>query len=216
MSLSRRSLLARSLGGAFSLPLLSLPARAATHQVAIRGMAFEPATLTIAIGDSVTFTNEDSAPHTATATNGAFDTGRLGRGDAAEDAALADQRIAVGRLLQFDAGDDRLLGETPQGGEGRLPAERLDGRADRLGVVAGDDLEGDALLREGGEDGGRIGTQLVAKGDQSERAQREALQRPVKCRARRIRRPRAVTLLSPALAQRGPPSSASRRMLRSL
>jgi len=83
MSLSRRSLLARSLGGAFSLPLLSLPARAATHQVAIRGMAFEPATLTIAIGDSVTFTNEDSAPHTATATNDAFDTGRLGRGDAA-------------------------------------------------------------------------------------------------------------------------------------
>jgi plastocyanin len=29
----------------------------------------------------VTFTNEDTAPHTATARNGAFDTGRMSQGE---------------------------------------------------------------------------------------------------------------------------------------
>ncbi|MCK0096999.1 cupredoxin family copper-binding protein [Yoonia sp. F2084L] len=56
-------------------------ANAADHVVTIKGFAFEPAVLTIAAGDSVTFVNEDGAPHTATANNGAFDTGNLGRGD---------------------------------------------------------------------------------------------------------------------------------------
>ena len=39
---------------------------AATHTVTIRNFAFEPATLTVAAGDTVTFTNADGAPHTAT------------------------------------------------------------------------------------------------------------------------------------------------------
>ncbi len=52
-------------------------AQAADHVVTITGFAFEPANLTIAAGDSVTFVNRDNAPHTATASNGAFDTGRL-------------------------------------------------------------------------------------------------------------------------------------------
>ena len=51
------------------------------HTVAIKGFKFSPATLTIKVGDSVVFTNEDGAPHTATADNGAFDTGRLGKGE---------------------------------------------------------------------------------------------------------------------------------------
>ena len=57
-----------------------------THNVTIKGMAFDPAVLTIAPGDTVVFTNEDGAPHTATSTTGAFDTGRLNRG---EQAALS-------------------------------------------------------------------------------------------------------------------------------
>lgn len=56
-------------------------ANAADHVVTIKGFAFEPAILTIAAGDSVTFVNQDGATHTVTATNGAFDTGKLGRGD---------------------------------------------------------------------------------------------------------------------------------------
>ncbi len=54
---------------------------AADSDVTIAGFAFDPATVTIQVGDSVTWTNEDSAPHTATAGDGSFDTGQLGNGD---------------------------------------------------------------------------------------------------------------------------------------
>ncbi|TDT77233.1 plastocyanin [Litoreibacter halocynthiae] len=54
-------------------------ANAADHVVTISGFAFQPANLTIAAGDRVTFINKDGAPHTATAKKGAFDTGRLAR-----------------------------------------------------------------------------------------------------------------------------------------
>lgn len=67
---------------AFALAPLSA-AFAADHAVLIKGMAFSPAALTIKAGDTITFTNEDSAPHTATAGDGAFDTGRLGKGQSA-------------------------------------------------------------------------------------------------------------------------------------
>ena len=68
---------------ALAAAILAGPAIAADHQVSIRGMAFQPATLEVAAGDTVTFTNTGSAPHTATARNGAFDTGRLGTGQSA-------------------------------------------------------------------------------------------------------------------------------------
>jgi plastocyanin len=61
---------------------LSVSAFAADHAVAIKGFKFEPAQITIAKGDTVTFTNEDAAPHTATSlTAGVFDTGRLAKGE---------------------------------------------------------------------------------------------------------------------------------------
>jgi plastocyanin len=53
---------------------------AADSAVTIAGFAFTPATVTIQVGDSVTWTNEDSAPHTATAGDGSFDTGQLANG----------------------------------------------------------------------------------------------------------------------------------------
>lgn len=70
----------KSLIIAGALSVCATIASAADHVVTIKGFAFEPANLTIAAGDSVTFINEDNAPHTATANNGAFDTGRLGNG----------------------------------------------------------------------------------------------------------------------------------------
>jgi len=82
--LSRRSVLRNALSGMAVLPLLAVQARAATHQVTIQNMAFSPADLVIAAGDTVVFTNADSAPHTATADSGAFDTGRLGNGESAQ------------------------------------------------------------------------------------------------------------------------------------
>ena len=40
-------------------------------------MDFSPNNLTLSVGDKVTFINKDSAPHTATAKDASFDTGRL-------------------------------------------------------------------------------------------------------------------------------------------
>jgi plastocyanin len=47
--------------------------------VRIVDFSFQPTTLTVTPGTIVTWTNEDSAPHTAT--GHAFDTGRLNKGD---------------------------------------------------------------------------------------------------------------------------------------
>lgn len=60
-------------------------AHAADHTVTITDFAFQPASLTIAAGDTVTFVNKDGAPHTATQ-KGGFDTGRLKRN---QEAALS-------------------------------------------------------------------------------------------------------------------------------
>jgi plastocyanin len=54
------------------------PARAASHAVAVLDGSFSPATLTIAAGDTVTWTNEDDSPHTVT--SGTFDSGNLEAG----------------------------------------------------------------------------------------------------------------------------------------
>lgn len=42
------------------------------NSVAISNFAFSPATLTVAVGTKVTWTNNDSVAHTVTADNGAF------------------------------------------------------------------------------------------------------------------------------------------------
>lgn len=54
-----------------------------THTVEIRGMAFHPAELAVAPGDTVVWINRDIVPHTATATGGGrsrWDTGQLAQG----------------------------------------------------------------------------------------------------------------------------------------
>lgn len=52
-----------------------------TITVTIKNFTFEPALVTASAGDTVVFVNEDGAPHTATATGGAFDTGNLASGE---------------------------------------------------------------------------------------------------------------------------------------
>jgi LPXTG-motif cell wall-anchored protein len=52
----------------------------ASTSVTIKGFAFQPKTITVNEGDTVTWTNQDSAPHTATASEGDFDTGNLTKG----------------------------------------------------------------------------------------------------------------------------------------
>jgi plastocyanin len=53
---------------------------AAAHSATISGFAFQPGSITATVGDTISWTNEDSAPHTATADDGSFDTGQLAKG----------------------------------------------------------------------------------------------------------------------------------------
>ncbi|MBI4147770.1 cupredoxin domain-containing protein [Candidatus Woesearchaeota archaeon] len=64
-------------------PAVPEPAASAEeHKVDMKEFKFSPNTLTVKAGDSVTFTNADGAPHTATMTSGPekFDTGKLVKG----------------------------------------------------------------------------------------------------------------------------------------
>lgn len=75
----------RLLGLAAITPLaMATAARAATHEIRIKGFAFSPATLDVAAGDTVIFINDDNAPHTGTAGDGSFDTGRLNPNESGE------------------------------------------------------------------------------------------------------------------------------------
>jgi len=52
-------------GGGYSAPPATAPSESATTAPTVveQGLAFEPATLEVKVGDTVTFKNEDSAPH---------------------------------------------------------------------------------------------------------------------------------------------------------
>ena len=67
--------------GLISVALLALPlaAHAATAAIEVKDFAFQPSTVTIAAGDTVTWHNGDTASHTATST-GAWDTGTFAPG----------------------------------------------------------------------------------------------------------------------------------------
>lgn len=62
----------------------TVPAEAEAMVVSIKDFSFQPATLEIAAGTTVTFVNNDGVPHTATADDGSFDTGNLDSGASAE------------------------------------------------------------------------------------------------------------------------------------
>ena len=50
------------------------------HEIRISASAFVPAVFEAAPGDIIRWTNYDLVPHTATAIDGSWDTGHLGRG----------------------------------------------------------------------------------------------------------------------------------------
>jgi plastocyanin len=55
-------------------------ALAADQAVDIVGFAFSPQTITVSVGDTVTWSNDDAQGHTATADDGSFDTGTISHG----------------------------------------------------------------------------------------------------------------------------------------
>ena len=54
--------------------------KAAAHTVAIDGTHFQPAMLTVKVGDSVTWVNKDPFPHTVTSASGGFDSREIAPG----------------------------------------------------------------------------------------------------------------------------------------
>ncbi len=86
MSITRRQAL-RSIAAAAALPLAAKAAiadgHATEHTVIIKDFSFNPASIEIAAGDTITWINEDGSRHSATDLNGAFDTGLLARGEMA-------------------------------------------------------------------------------------------------------------------------------------
>ena len=78
-------------GGSTSTPAASVaapseaapsaaPAAGGGDAVSIKNFAFGPASLTVPAGSTVTWTNDDSAAHTATADDGSFDSSSIAPG----------------------------------------------------------------------------------------------------------------------------------------
>jgi plastocyanin len=78
----RRATLALALAAVVAILAVAAPAptRGAEHEVQITDSTFSPATLTIRVGDTVTWRNADDRPHTVTSNDGAFDSGNLDEG----------------------------------------------------------------------------------------------------------------------------------------
>jgi len=70
-------------GGAAPAAAAPVARPAATGAVTIRDFSFGPATVTVHVGDTVTWANAGPTDHTATANDGAFDTGQLRAGQSA-------------------------------------------------------------------------------------------------------------------------------------
>lgn len=68
-------------GIALALAVVVAPVVAADRTVTIQGFAFSPKTVSVNVGDTVTWRNEDATAHTAT-DSGKFNTGDIGPGAA--------------------------------------------------------------------------------------------------------------------------------------
>ena len=64
-------------------PAATPNATSTADAVTIKGFAFNPPAVTVKVGQTVTFTNQDSQPHTATADGGSFDAGSIAPGASA-------------------------------------------------------------------------------------------------------------------------------------
>jgi len=63
------------------LPIAGAAPRAATKNVTLTDNAFDPKTITVNVGDTITWTDQGQNEHTVTADNGSFDSGDLKTGE---------------------------------------------------------------------------------------------------------------------------------------
>jgi plastocyanin len=67
--------------GLITLPLfVHAKSKPVTVHVNIKGMKYDPASVTIKAGDTVTWTNGDQRDHTVVASDGSFSSGNIGPG----------------------------------------------------------------------------------------------------------------------------------------
>lgn len=80
--IQRRTFLRGTLAATVTLVGAScVRAGAAKHEIAIQNFAFDPTVLNVAVGDTVSWTNMDSASHTASAIDGSWSSETLRRGN---------------------------------------------------------------------------------------------------------------------------------------
>ena len=111
-------------GGAATDPTMvpaettTAPAPNSTTTVDIRDHAFNPAQLNVAPGTTVTFVNNDTEPHTATADNGLFDTGVLEPGSSFDVFLDGSGTVTYHCELHPDMQGSIVVGQAGQAGEG--------------------------------------------------------------------------------------------------
>ena len=84
LKIKRRHVLVGAVAYAIALAITqkrSLAQTPKTHEVRIKAFQFEPMHLSVQEGDTIKWTNDDLAPHTATADEGSWDTGEIIKGD---------------------------------------------------------------------------------------------------------------------------------------
>lgn len=141
---------------------LGLPAEAANHQVTVRSFTFEPATLTIQAGDSVTWTNIDG-PHNVRAddnsfrcANGCDDTG--GNGNVAASPWSFTRTFNTAGLVLYHCqlhggpGGDGMSGSLTVQGGGQPPGSLRFATASST-VSEGGGQVSVTVQRVGGDDG---------------------------------------------------------------
>ena len=67
--------------------------RPRTHVLRITGFEFVPPSITVSVGDTLSWTNEDIVPHTATAIGGAWNSGTIAAKGRARVVVRASGRI---------------------------------------------------------------------------------------------------------------------------
>jgi plastocyanin len=97
--LAAASLAAAGCGGSSS-STTSTAASAASHDVVIKGYAYDPDPITVPVGTTVSWKNDDPTEHTATATDGSFDTGTI-KGDGATAKVVLDKPGTYDYICQF-------------------------------------------------------------------------------------------------------------------
>jgi plastocyanin len=93
------------------------PAPNSTTTVDISDNAFNPAQLNVAPGTTVTFVNNGTVPHTATADNGAFDTGELQPGYSMDIFLEGSGTVPYHCELHPEMQGSIVVGEASQAGE---------------------------------------------------------------------------------------------------